>query len=162
MHGGRGRERSGHRLGDAVAGLGGVKMVDYKRATDVAAGLVPRQGYQDGGSPEDPRTRFVNQMMPHAMRVSEETGLDPRLIIAQSALETGWGRSAPGQNYFGIKSHGRAGGCRVSDSACSIRDAVPADADAIAELDRVWMSHEARVTRDAPAIIVPELEILDR
>jgi hypothetical protein len=42
-------EHNGH--GDAVAGLGGLKMVDYKRATDVAAGLAPRQGYQAGGSP---------------------------------------------------------------------------------------------------------------
>ncbi|WPZ30766.1 glucosaminidase domain-containing protein [Sulfitobacter sp. OXR-159] len=48
--------------------------------------------------------------MPHALRVSEETGLDPRLIIAQAAQETGWGKSAPGNNYFGIKSHGKAGG----------------------------------------------------
>jgi lysozyme family protein len=42
-------EHNGH--GDAVAGLGGVKMVDYKRATDVAAGLAPRHGFQRGGSP---------------------------------------------------------------------------------------------------------------
>lgn len=41
-------EHNGH--GDAVAGLGGIKMVDYKRATDVAAGLAPRRGYQAGGS----------------------------------------------------------------------------------------------------------------
>ena len=42
-------EHNGH--GDSVAGLGGLKMVDYKRATDVAAGLAPRQGYQEGGTP---------------------------------------------------------------------------------------------------------------
>jgi hypothetical protein len=56
------------------------------------------------------QTEFVNAIMPHAMKVSEQTGLDPRLVIAQSALETGWGKSAPGNNFFGIKSHGRAGG----------------------------------------------------
>lgn len=53
---------------------------------------------------------FIDMMTPLAMKASQATGLDPRLIIAQSALETGWGRSAPGNNYFGIKSHGRAGG----------------------------------------------------
>ncbi len=42
-------EHNGHQ--DAVAGLGGLKMVDYKRATDVAAGLAPRRGYQEGGAP---------------------------------------------------------------------------------------------------------------
>jgi hypothetical protein len=53
---------------------------------------------------------FYAQFLPYAQSVSQRTGLDPRLVLAQAALETGYGRSAPGQNYFGIKSHGRAGG----------------------------------------------------
>lgn len=53
---------------------------------------------------------FVNALMPHALAVSRATGIDPRIVIAQSAIETGWGRSAPGNNYFGIKSHGAPGG----------------------------------------------------
>jgi Mannosyl-glycoprotein endo-beta-N-acetylglucosaminidase len=53
---------------------------------------------------------FVQAMMPHAIKVSEATGLDPRLVIAQAAQETGWGKSAPGNNFFGIKSHGKGGG----------------------------------------------------
>lgn len=60
------------------------------------------------------RESFVKAMMPHAMRVSEKTGLDPRLVIAQAAQETGWGKSAPNNNFFGIKSHGREGGARLS------------------------------------------------
>lgn len=56
------------------------------------------------------REAFIQEMMPHAQRVAQQTGLDPRLIIAQAAQETGWGKSAPGNNYFGIKSHGQAGG----------------------------------------------------
>ena len=56
------------------------------------------------------RDAFIQAMMPHAMRVSQATGLDPRLVIAQAAQETGWGKHAPGNNYFGIKSHGKAGG----------------------------------------------------
>lgn len=56
------------------------------------------------------RDSFVAAMMPHAMEVSKRTGLDPRLVIAQAAQETGWGKSAPGNNFFGIKSHGKAGG----------------------------------------------------
>ena len=52
--------------------------------------------------------------MPHALRVSEATGLDPRLVIAQAAQETGWGRSAPNNNFFGIKSHGRKGGAKLA------------------------------------------------
>lgn len=56
------------------------------------------------------RDAFIEQMMPHAIRVAQQTGLDPRLVIAQAAQETGWGKSAPGNNYFGIKSHGKGGG----------------------------------------------------
>jgi hypothetical protein len=53
---------------------------------------------------------FINMMLPYAMEASKISGIDPRIIVAQSALETGYGRSAPGNNYFGIKSHGKSGG----------------------------------------------------
>ena len=53
---------------------------------------------------------FYAQYMPFAQEVSNRTGLDPRLVLAQAALETGYGKSAPGGNFFGIKSHGRNGG----------------------------------------------------
>lgn len=66
-----------------------------------------RRGGGGGGGDRD---SFIAAMMPHAQRVAERTGLDPRLVIAQAAQETGWGRSAPGNNYFGIKSHGKPGG----------------------------------------------------
>lgn len=77
----------------------------------------PAQGLSGGGS-DAPASQsfsggqeeFVSQMMPYAMQVSEQTGIDPRIIIAQGALESGWGKSAPGNNYFGIKSHGKPGG----------------------------------------------------
>lgn len=47
---------------------------------------------------------FFRTMLPYARRVSELTGIDPRLVLAQSALETGYGRSAPNFNFFGIKA----------------------------------------------------------
>lgn len=53
---------------------------------------------------------FIDMLMPTALEVSAETGIDPRIIVAQAAQETGWGRSAPGNNFFGIKSHGQSGG----------------------------------------------------
>ncbi|MEI5680505.1 MULTISPECIES: glucosaminidase domain-containing protein [unclassified Mesorhizobium] len=53
---------------------------------------------------------FVSALMPAAIEASQRTGVDPRLIVAQAAQETGWGKSAPGNNYFGIKSHGQGGG----------------------------------------------------
>lgn len=56
------------------------------------------------------KEQFVEMLWPAAQKASEMTGIDPRIIIAQAAQETGWGRSAPGNNYFGIKSHGKGGG----------------------------------------------------
>lgn len=56
------------------------------------------------------REQFIQTLLPGALEASRRTGLDPRLILAQAAQETGWGRSAPGNNYFGIKSHGKGGG----------------------------------------------------
>jgi flagellum-specific peptidoglycan hydrolase FlgJ len=56
------------------------------------------------------QTEFVAKIMPYAVQEGERTGVDPRIIVAQAALESGYGRSAPGNNFFGIKSHGRPGG----------------------------------------------------
>lgn len=56
------------------------------------------------------KDEFIRKLLPGALEASKRTGVDPRLIIAQAAQETGWGRSAPGNNYFGIKSHGKGGG----------------------------------------------------
>lgn len=58
--------------------------------------------------------QFIDNLTPSAIEIGERYGLDPRLIMAQSALETGWGRSVSGNNYFGVKSHGRPGGQQVS------------------------------------------------
>lgn len=60
------------------------------------------------GTPD--KQKFIETIMPHALAASQATGVDPRIIIGQAAIETGWGKSAPGNNYFGIKSHGQAGG----------------------------------------------------
>jgi hypothetical protein len=56
---------------------------------------------------------FQQQYMPYAQGVSQRTGLDPRMVLAQAALETGWGQSAPNNNFFGIKSHGQPGGSNL-------------------------------------------------
>lgn len=49
---------------------------------------------------------FYDDLWPQAQRAGAATGIDPAIIFAQSALETGWGKSAPNNNYFGIKGSG--------------------------------------------------------
>ncbi|MBX3543230.1 glucosaminidase domain-containing protein [Chelatococcus sp.] len=53
------------------------------------------------------REDFLRRIMPYAQQVSQRTGLDWRIPVAQAALESNWGRSAPGNNYFGIKGPGQ-------------------------------------------------------
>ena len=67
---------------------------------------VPQKPMAISGGRQD----FVSALLPAAMEESKRTGVDPRIIIAQGALESGWGKSAPGNNLFGIKSHGQGGG----------------------------------------------------
>jgi flagellar rod assembly protein/muramidase FlgJ len=56
---------------------------------------------------------FIESIAPTAKAVAEELGIDPRIVIAQAALETGWGTSVKGNNLFGIKSHGKNDGLMV-------------------------------------------------
>ena len=49
---------------------------------------------------------FIKEMTPYAVEVGKRLGIDPRVIIGQAALETGWGKHAPQNNYFGIKGKG--------------------------------------------------------
>ena len=37
--------------------------------------------------------QFVNTLLPYAEQAAEKLGLDPRVLVAQAALETGWGKA---------------------------------------------------------------------
>ena len=54
---------------------------------------------------------FVATMLPMAQQAAQRIGIDPRYLVAQAALETGWGKSVMRQqdgssshNLFGIKA----------------------------------------------------------
>ncbi|MDX1368428.1 flagellar assembly peptidoglycan hydrolase FlgJ [Pseudomonas sp.] len=58
------------------------------------------------------KDEFIAAMLPMAERAAEKIGVDARYLVAQAALETGWGKSIIRQqdgtsshNLFGIKSH---------------------------------------------------------
>lgn len=49
---------------------------------------------------------FVEKMMPYAVKAVEGLGFNPLVLVAQAALETGWGRHvSSGNNYYGIKAN---------------------------------------------------------
>ncbi|MEX2334271.1 MAG: flagellar assembly peptidoglycan hydrolase FlgJ, partial [Pseudohongiella sp.] len=72
---------------------------------------------------------FVQTLLPIAETLAHELGVDPRVMIAQSALETGWGQKMitgadgkPSYNLFGIKAGDSWQGDRVSVSTLEFRD----------------------------------------
>lgn len=94
--------------GPAVITAGNQKAVVHKTeksrvpvqpvVTDKSAGYT---------SPQD----FVQKLMPYAKKAAKVLGVSYKVLIAQAALETGWGQKMimkngkPVHNYFGIKSN---------------------------------------------------------
>ena len=73
----------------------------------------------DCSSPE----AFVRSVWPHARKAAEELGVPAKALVAQAALETGWGRRLVGtggdvtsHNLFGIKAGRSWDGARVSSA----------------------------------------------
>lgn len=84
----------------------------------------------DAGWPSSP-AEFVQRLLPHARRAAARLGVAPEVLIAQSALETGWGRhmmadraGKPSHNLFGIKASGGWSGAAVRVSTLEYRDGV--------------------------------------
>ncbi len=77
-----------------------------------------------------PKT-FVDYVYPHAKKASEKLGVDPKILIAQAALETGWGKhvisNPQGQssnNVFNIKADSRWKGDHVSVQTLEYSDGI--------------------------------------
>lgn len=50
----------------------------------------------------EPR-EFVLKYLPFAKQTETKTGISAIAILAQAALESGWGKAAPGNMFFGVK-----------------------------------------------------------
>ncbi len=79
--------------------------------------------------PENP-VQFVEGLWPAAEKAARSLGVAPEVILAQAALESGWGRRTPrtaaqdSHNLFGIKADGRWRGGRVTRATLEYRDGV--------------------------------------
>jgi flagellar protein FlgJ len=78
--------------------------------------------------PESPQA-FVTELWPHAERAAHKLGVAPEALIAQAALETGWGKHVMTRpdghssfNLFGIKADARWRGERVTSETIEFRD----------------------------------------
>lgn len=107
---------------DAVAAGRSVAAAPMQTAA-AAPAAVPR-----AWNPESPRA-FVAELWPHAQRTARDLGTVPEALIAQAALETGWGRHVmaradgrPSFNLFGIKADGRWQGEQVAVETIEFRE----------------------------------------
>lgn len=78
--------------------------------------------------PESPRD-FVRELWPHAKKAAADLGVSPRVLVAQAALETGWGQHAMcradgghSYNLFGIKAGGGWNGESVAADSNEFED----------------------------------------
>ncbi|MCO6412049.1 MAG: flagellar assembly peptidoglycan hydrolase FlgJ [Thiogranum sp.] len=81
-----------------------------------------------GWKPDTPEA-FVTHLWPHAKRTADQLGVKPEALLAQAALETGWGRhmiigsdGRNSNNLFGIKADSRWKGGRVATETIEYRD----------------------------------------
>lgn len=75
------------------------------------------------------REAFLESILPAARKAAETLGVSPKAVLAQAALETGWGRSVPraadgssSHNLFGIKANERWRGPRVEQMTTEFVD----------------------------------------
>lgn len=63
------------------------------------------------GNPSNASANFIEMLLPHARTAAQSTGIPPHFMLAQAALESGWGKheiryadNSPSYNLFGIKA----------------------------------------------------------
>ncbi|WP_104399152.1 flagellar assembly peptidoglycan hydrolase FlgJ [Vibrio penaeicida] len=79
----------------------------------------------------DSPQQFVDKLKPYADRAARALGVDASVIIAQAALETGWGQKVvknslgSSNNLFNIKADKRWDGGKVATQTLEVYDGVP-------------------------------------
>jgi flagellar protein FlgJ len=102
----------------AVAGSGGLTSPGLEKSLPVS---------------DQAKQSFIDKMLPQASAAGRELGVDPRAIIAQAALETGWGTSEPADangtshNLFGIKAGAHWQGASVASGTTEYASGVAGD-----------------------------------
>ncbi|MBQ0783599.1 MAG: flagellar assembly peptidoglycan hydrolase FlgJ [Amphritea sp.] len=100
---------------------------ESKAKTAIPVAAVEKAQPQRFETPE----QFVQTLLPLAETVAAELGVDPKVLLAQSALETGWGRyliqrpeGGSSHNLFNIKADSRWSGDHASVGTVEFRDGV--------------------------------------
>jgi len=114
------------------ADLGIAKMLQRQltqraSAASSASMGTPPQDLPAGHTQQD----FVNRMLPPIRRVAAALNLNPQALLAQAALETGWGQrmprnadGSPSNNMFGIKAGEEWRGARATADTVEVSNGV--------------------------------------
>lgn len=98
-----------------------------KQVNDSIAVQQRHEGVDELYSPRD----FMNKLWPLAEHHAAKLGIDPKVMLAQAALETGWGRAVirdangkSSHNLFNIKADERWSGARTMTSTLEFEGGV--------------------------------------
>jgi peptidoglycan hydrolase FlgJ len=99
-------------------------------APKLAPGVPASAPAATSAAPPTP-TQFVHRMLPPITRAAGALGVDPMGMLAQAALETGWGQrmprnadGSPSHNMFGIKAGDEWAGARASADTMEVANGV--------------------------------------
>jgi flagellar protein FlgJ len=77
---------------------------DAGAVTQAAALSAVPENAQSAGDLVTQAKNFAKAIWPQISAAAQALGVPPVAVLAQTALETGWGSAAPGNNLFGIKA----------------------------------------------------------
>lgn len=103
--GGKSKSNADELAGQTLEEYRAFSIRSIKAVEQVSAGQI------DNSKTLDSPGAFVSELWSHAQQAAEELGVDPKVLLAQSALETGWGKhimqnkqGESSHNLFGIKA----------------------------------------------------------
>ncbi|MGR5236525.1 flagellar assembly peptidoglycan hydrolase FlgJ [Vibrio alfacsensis] len=138
---GQGDDKSEMAMRDAANNAVEYRRVDASKAREIEqrlieSGQLSRSGSEPIRSVNEPSRfdspeSFVHSMKPYAERAAKVLGVEPSLLLAQAALETGWGqkvvKNARGSsnNLFNIKADRSWQGDKVTTQTLEFHDNTP-------------------------------------
>ncbi|HCM1572354.1 TPA: flagellar assembly peptidoglycan hydrolase FlgJ [Vibrio parahaemolyticus] len=131
---GQGNDKRETAMRDAANSAVEYRRVDPKKAREIEkrlieSGELSRTSHTPAkfDSPES----FVNSMKPYAEKAAKALGVEPSLLLAQAALETGWGQKVvqnargSSNNLFNIKADRSWQGDKVTTRTLEFHDNTP-------------------------------------
>jgi flagellar protein FlgJ len=125
----------------AAFGIGGSTQTHPTAATGNTS-FQSNPGHASGGASAEEIAAFAQKLMPLLQQAGQQLGVSPKTLLAQAALETGWGHSVVGNNLFGIKAGASWNGPKVDAATHEYQNGALV---AITDAFRAYPSAEASI-----------------